>query len=214
MNPARLAELSFQERLTECCGPVGLTEVPAPLKACDANEPATFVANERFALAAPVLFGENFTMNEILFPAFKVRGRVRPVTMNSELVVVMDLTTDDDPIAVSVADLLRLDPTATLPKLKLAGAAETEPAPVPVPASGILTRPDFPQATASVPEYFVPDVGLKVSPRVRLSPGLRVSGSVGLLTVKPLPERLADAKVIECWPTFVNTSRSAEVLPT
>jgi hypothetical protein len=214
LNPARLAELSLQERLTECCAPVGLTEVPAPLKVCDANEPVTFVANERFALAAPVLFGENFTVNEILCPAFKVRGRVRPVTVNSELVVVMDLTTDEDPFAVRVAVLFRLDPTATLPKLRLAGAAETEPAPVPVPATGMLTRPDFPQATTSVPEYFVPDVGLNVTPSVTLSPGSRVSGSVGLLTVKPLPERLADARAIECWPTLVNTSRSVVVLPT
>ena len=208
------AELSFQERLPECCGPVGLTEVPAPLKVCDATEPATFVANERLALAAPVLFGENLTVNEILCPAFKVSGRVRPLTVNSELVVVMDLTTDEDPFAISVAVLFRLDPTATLPKLKLAGAAETDPAPVPVPVIGMLTRPDFPQATASVPEYFVPDAGLKVRPRVRLSPGWRTRGKDGLLTAKPLPEMFAEASVIECSPTLVNTSRSTAVLPT
>ena len=75
-------------------------------------------------LAAPAVVGANFTENDVLWPAVKVTGRVRPLKLNpvpvalaAEMVMVVP------PVLVKVPGKLVLLPSCTLPKARLVGLA-------------------------------------------------------------------------------------------
>jgi len=73
--------------------------------------------NERFAEVEPLACGAKFTMNEALFPAAMVKGKVTPLKLNSELFTVVADTVTDAPLALKGALILLLLPTITFPKL-------------------------------------------------------------------------------------------------
>jgi hypothetical protein len=74
-----------------------------------------FEASEvRFTLplAAPLVFGEKTTVNDVVWPAFKVTGRAIPLKLNPvPLAAAPEIVTVVPPVLVSVSDKLELLPT-------------------------------------------------------------------------------------------------------
>ncbi len=63
-------------------------------------------------LAAPLVVGAKSTMNDVLWPAVKVKGKDRPLRLNPEpLAVAAEIVRLDPPELVSVSDKLVLLPT-------------------------------------------------------------------------------------------------------
>ena len=63
-------------------------------------------------LAEPLVVGEKRTVNEVLWPAVKVKGKGRPLKLNpAPLAVAAEIVRLDPPVLVSVSDKLELLPT-------------------------------------------------------------------------------------------------------
>src|SRR5579871_2430137 len=62
-----------------------------------------------------------------------VTGSERLPTLNSELLTEAAVTVTLDPVALIVTGIVLLDPTLTLPKLKVLGLTENPPDAVPLP---------------------------------------------------------------------------------
>ena len=63
-------------------------------------------------LTAPAADGANLTVNEVLWPAFNVRGNVNPLMLKPVPVVeAAEIVTLDPPLLVSVSDCVLLLPT-------------------------------------------------------------------------------------------------------
>jgi len=66
----------------------------------------------RFPLAAPLAVGANDTVNDVLWPAFRVSGRVRPVKLKPlPLAEAAEMVSAVPPVLVSVSVRLLLLPT-------------------------------------------------------------------------------------------------------
>ena len=52
---------------------------PVPVRGMVRGEPGAFDVIVKLAFAAPAAEGANLTVNEVLWPAFNVSGRVRPI---------------------------------------------------------------------------------------------------------------------------------------
>lgn len=98
-----------------------MVATPAPVAVNLLGELGALLAIVKVAEVEPLLFGLKLTTTEILCPAAKVFGRVRFVRVNSGFVVdAAEIVTGAVP-ALNVAVCVEVDPTVTLPKLKLAG---------------------------------------------------------------------------------------------
>ncbi len=85
-------------------------------------------------LAAPLVVGEKSTLNEVLWPAVKVKGTDRPLKLNpAPLAVAAEIVTEAPPVLVKVSDLLLLLPTWMLPNARLAGLGLRIPSVTAVP---------------------------------------------------------------------------------
>jgi hypothetical protein len=63
-------------------------------------------------LAAPLAVGANSIVNDVLWPAFSVKGRVSPLRLNPvPLAEAAEMVRLEPPVFVSVADRLELLPT-------------------------------------------------------------------------------------------------------
>jgi len=63
-------------------------------------------------LAAPLEVGEKRTVNDVLWPAFSVKGNVRPFKLNPlPLAAAAEMVRLNPPVLVSVSDKLVLLPT-------------------------------------------------------------------------------------------------------
>ena len=90
-------------------------------------------------VALPEAVGENFAVNEVLCPAFRVAGVVRPDMLNPVPdALPAEIATLPVPLFVRVTLTDPLAPTSRLPKLMLAGFAVRFPC-TPVPLSAIET---------------------------------------------------------------------------
>jgi hypothetical protein len=105
--------------LTANCGFTGAT--PVPVKDSVEGEVAALLVNPTWPEAVPAALGVNRTVTATLCPAAIVTGRVSPRMANSEFVDWSDEMVTAEFEAVSVACRLALDPTVTLPKLRVAG---------------------------------------------------------------------------------------------
>jgi len=77
-------------------------------------------------LAAPLAVGANNTVNDVLCPAFKVTGTLRPLRLNPlPLAVAAEMVRVVPPEFVSVPESDFELPVCTLPKLKLEGVGES-----------------------------------------------------------------------------------------
>lgn len=117
------------------------------------------------------------------------------------------------PVAVTVEIPVVVEPTSTLPRLRVAGVIVSEPEVVdpPLPLSGML-RPG--PGTKILPLSDPDDGGAKVTVRVMLCPRLKNSGSCGPLTEKPLPVAWNAVTVSGIVPELVKMRGCVELLPT
>jgi len=75
-------------------------------------------------LVAPLAVGENVTVNDVLWPAVNVKGKVRPLKLNPvPLAAAAEMVRLAPPVLVRVSDKLALLPTWTLAKFRLVGLA-------------------------------------------------------------------------------------------
>src|SRR5215813_716730 len=94
---------------------------PVPVAAILRVGLAPFDVIATLPFTAPAAAGENFTVNDVLCPALRVKGRFSPViVIPAPVADAAEIVTLVPPelVRVSVNDLLF--PTTTLPKLKLA----------------------------------------------------------------------------------------------
>ena len=142
--------------------------------------------------AAPLLCGVKVTVNCVLCPALMVTGKEIPLSVNSALLEVADVTVTLDPLAVSVPVRFALDPTVTLPKFNDDGETASVAGIVPLPERGIdkfgfgafdvIDKEPLAEPLA---------VGVKVTVKLTLCPAVSVRGTVSPVKVKPVSEMLA-----------------------
>src|SRR5260370_2421235 len=153
-------------------------------------------------------FGLNRSATRMLFPAGIVTGRVNPTRVNSELVDPSDEMVTEAFEAVRVAGSLALNPSATFPKLSVAGVT-TSCAPVveytPVPATCML-RGEF---RALLPIVRVASVhhlavGLKTTPNCTLVPGRIFTGNGHWPNEKACPDISLERTYTFLCPVFVS----------
>lgn len=156
----------------------GCAAVAVPLSEITSGEPGALLVIVALPLALPADVGANFAVNEAVEFAAIVCGSVSPVMLNpvpealaAEMVIlavpVFDNVTGTEPLA----------PTRTLPKLTLAGLAESCPC-VPVPLKA--TASDGSVALLEiviVAEELPAVVGAKTATNPVLSPAVRVKGA-------------------------------------
>ena len=133
---------------------------------------------------------------------------------NSELVAASELTVKLLPVAVSFPVLLSFDPTVTVPKLRLEGETPSLPAALPVPTSTIPSRPCPLEFLAPNSPQTVPlEVGEKAILKVKLCPGIRVTGTDKPRTENPEPVVTAFAIVTGLFLPFLMTTAELTALP-
>ena len=90
--------------------------VPVPVSAMLKFGLLAFEVMLTLPLTAPLAVGANFTVNEVLCPAVKVRGNVSPLKLYpAPLADAAEMVRLDPPEFVNVCDKLALLPTCTLP---------------------------------------------------------------------------------------------------
>jgi len=94
--------------------------VPLPVKD-SAVEFEALLANKTLSEAVPLACGVKVTLNDALCPAGSVKGNESPLKANSEVPTLADETVTLEPVALSVAVILLVVPTTTLPKFKVPG---------------------------------------------------------------------------------------------
>lgn len=156
--------------------------------------------------AVPLLCGVKVTVSPTLWPAAIVLGRETPLRLNSALVEVAEEMVTLDPVAVNVAVMLLLAPTATVPKFKAPALAVNCPAGTPVPDSAIARSGVVFETTAIDPVILPLAAGVQSTLKVTLCPLLRVTGRVKPLTPKPGPVTVACEMATVELPVFVNVS--------
>jgi len=144
-----------------------------PVKDCTAGEFEALLANDKDAEAAPLAPGVNVTVKLAVLPAPSVTGNEIPERANSLPLVPLILADEivtDEPLAVRRLLVIdELDPSATLPKLRLVGDTANVPAAVPVPESPILSVEfDAFDTTDRLPLAAAALVGAKVTVNVTL----------------------------------------------
>lgn len=98
-------------------------------------ESPALLANDALADADPLLAGLNVIVNCAELPAAIVRGSLIPLMVYSALLVPAEEITTLDPLADKVPVALFVEPTATLPKLRVEGVTASVPPAKPVPES-------------------------------------------------------------------------------
>ena len=101
LYPTALELLWVQLRLTLCCG-AGL---PVPVRDSLRLEFVALLANARVADAVPLAWGVNTIVTGTLCPALTVKGKVTPLNLNSDVVMLADDTLTFEPLALRLADI-------------------------------------------------------------------------------------------------------------
>ena len=144
-----------------------------------------------------------------------VRGSVRPLRLNCELVELTDEMVTLAPLAVIVPLRLSVLPISTAPNEIEAGDSAICPKLVPLPDSETVTEgSDAFDVTASVPLMVPVAVGVNATASVKLWPGAKATGSAIAPKANPLP--VTPAWEIETGdpPEFVRVTDSVWLLPT
>src|ERR1700733_6439412 len=140
-------------------------------------------------LAAPVAAGEKSAVNEVLWPAVNVKGKVSPLKLKPvPLATAAEMVRLVPPVLVSVSARLELFPTCTFPNARLVGFAVSAPCVTPVPESGILKLESEPvEVILMVPLAAPATAGEKSAVNEVLWPAVNVKGKVSPLKLKPVP---------------------------
>ena len=144
-----------------------------------------------------------------------VAGREIPESTNSLLFRPAEETVTDAPLAVRAPLSAELEPTVTLPKLRLVGDTANVPVAVPVPESAMLSGEfDAFDATDKLPLAAPVLVGVKVAVYVTLWFAVRVSGKFSPLIEKAAALELTCEMVTDDPPALVSVSDKFVLLPT
>jgi hypothetical protein len=179
---------------------IALQAAPVPASITVAGEFPVVLLIVTLPLAAPAAFGANAAFRVRLCPAFNVTGELPPVTANGPETPTELTVTPPDPLFETVMDCAALELlTGSVPKLKLLGEIVRFPGvgvetPVPV---RFTTEGEFSAVLLIVKlPLAAPDaLGLKITLKVRLSPGFNLVGKVLPADVNG-PETLISATVI------------------
>jgi hypothetical protein len=194
-----------------CC----VVAVPVPVMLCMVGEFAALLTNVNDAEVAPLACGVKVTVKLADCPAVSVAGNEIPESTNSLLLRLAEVIVTDAPLAIRLPPSAELDPTATLPKLRLVGDTANCPADVPVPERAIFSGEfDAFETTAKVPLAAPAPVGAKVAVKVTLCPPLSVIGKLNPLMENPAPLTLACEMVTDDPPVLVTVSDRFVLLPT
>ena len=168
-----------------------------------------------FPLADPLAVGAYVTVNEVLWPAFKVTGSESPLMLKPvPLALAAEMVTLDPPEFVSVSDRFALLPTCTLPKARLVGAAVNPPCVTPVPDKGMASVGLDPlEVMVTLPLADPLAVGAYVTVNDVLWPAFNVTGSESPLMLKPVPLALAAVIVTLEPPELVKVPESDFEVP-
>lgn len=170
----------------------------------------------RLPLTAPAADGANLTVNEVLCPAFNVRGSVSPLKVNPVPVTdAAEIVRLVPPLFVKVSDWVLLLPTCTLPKAMLAGFGDNPPWVTPVPESGMLKVGLEPlEVIVRLPLTAPAADGANFTVNDVLCPAFSVRGRVSPLKLKPEPVAEAAEIVTLVPPLLVRVSDCVPLLPT
>ena len=186
-----------------------------PVIDCTAGEFEALLANDKDAEVAPLACGVNVTVKEVDWPAESASGNEIPESANSPLVRLAELTVTEAPVAVRLPLSDELDPTTTLPKLRLVGDTANWPAAVPVPESAMPSGEfDAFDTTERFPLAAPAPVGAKVAVNVTLWFAVSVRGNVNPLMEKAAPVRFACEMVTVDPPVLVSVSDKLLLPPT
>jgi hypothetical protein len=144
-------------------------------------------------VAVPSVLGLKTTPKLTLLPAGKVRGRVRPLSRNAELLsAASEIVSADAPVLMNVCLLVCVPPTGTLPKLRLTGEAASLPAAIAFPESAIVAtvRAALFRSTTD-PEGAPVPRGVNLTVKLMARCAAIVTGNVGATTANPLPRTIA-----------------------
>ena len=162
--------LAIQERLTKA-------RVPVPTKAEWVGESAASLANESVAEGFPLACGVKATLRDTSFPAGTVKGNGVSRTANCELLLETEEMVTLPPLALSSTVCFAVVPTATLPKLSVAGVMASSGllAPMPAPVN-VMSR--FGPKTRELPPTGPTACGSKVTSN--FSSAARLAASKGM----------------------------------
>jgi len=108
-------------------------------------------------------------VNATLLPAARVTGRESQLIVNSEVLMLAEVTVILEPLAVSDAVMLFVWPTLTLPKLTADGPTANCPATVAVPTIEMVrVGLEASDTTEIDPDLLPPVVGVNTTPKVKL----------------------------------------------
>ena len=166
-------------------------------------------------LTEPLAVGAKPTVNDVLWPAVKVKGKGSPLKLNPvPLAAAAEIVRLDPPVLVSVSDKLELLPSCTLPNARLVGFAVNVPCVTPVPDSGMLKLGLPPlDVTLTLPLTAPLAVGAKLTVNEVLWPAVRVKGKVSPLKLNPVPLAAAAEIVRLVPPLLVSVSLSDFEVP-
>jgi hypothetical protein len=187
-----------------------------PVIDCTAGEFAALLVNDKEAEVAPLACGVKVTVKGVDWPAARVTGREIAESRNSPLFRLAEVIVTEAPLALRLPLSEELEPTTTLPKLRLVGETANWPAAVPVPERAILSGElEALDTTDRLPLAAAALVGEKVAVKVTLWFAVSVRGKV-----KPVMEKTDDPDQFACEmvivdpPVLVRVSDKLALLPT
>lgn len=160
--------------------------MPVPVAVAVSVEFEALLLMVKVALEDPDAVGVNVTVKDALFPAAIVAGSESPLTLNTELLELIEFTVTLAPLTVRVPVAVPLDPTVTFPTAIVVGETLNEPTTiVPVPVA-VAVSVEF-EALLLIVSVALDDpetVGVNVTVKDALFPAAIVAGSESPLTVK------------------------------
>ena len=162
---------------------VSVAATPVPLKAREGGAPAALLTRDRLPPTKPATVGRNTTLNVLVEPAFTESGKVRPLVLKPEPVTfacVMVRTAFPGLLICIVCEFEK--PTVTLPRLALEGVRPNF-ACVPVPLTVTTAFAPWVVERVTLPKTVSCALGLKVTFKVWVCPGVNVTGRVTPLVV-------------------------------
>lgn len=167
-------------------------------------------------VSVPAVAGVNVTDKFTPAPAASVYGKVIPLTLKPEPVVLAaESVRLDPPVFDSARVWVWLLPIVTVPRFMLVGDADKVPAVTPVPLNDTFTVGlDAFELMANVEVHVPAAVGAKPTDKFTLAPAARVYGNAMPLTLKPEPLTLAAEIVRLDPPVFERVTDCVWLLPT
>jgi hypothetical protein len=170
-------------------------------------------------VTAPAAAGLNCTVSVTVCLGFKVTGKLAPERVNPVPVKVAALiVTGAVPLEVRVTGWVDVEPTATLPKLKLAGLTVScgvvAASPVPLRLTSVVAFEEELLLIASRPVTVPVAVGANRTRSVTVWRGFKVTGKLAPETVKPRPVTAAALMVTGAVPVEVSVRGCADEEPT